>query len=190
MLTHQGTQTIETKRLTLRRFALSDGPLMFKNWASDEVITRYMRWEPHDSVETTIAILTDWMNGYDSDKTYHWAICLKDGEPIGSIAVLKIEDGDGCGEIGYCIGQAFWGNGYTTEAVAAVIDYMFASVGMERIEAYHAVNNPASGRVMEKAGMVLEGFARHKYRSRLGFQDCNMYGIIRSDRQNAVSTSI
>jgi len=70
---------------------------------------------------------------------------------------------------------------YDSEAVKAVIDYMFQNTDIERIEAYHSVKNPASGKVMAKAGMRHEGFARSKYKNRDGFQDCDLYGIVRDE---------
>ena len=68
-----------------------------------------------------------------------------------------------------------------TEALCAVIRYAFDSAGVNRLEAFHSVRNPASGAVMRKAGMLLEGRARQKYRSHMGYEDCDLYGICRDD---------
>jgi len=97
---------------------------------------------------------------------------------IGSVGIM-ITEYDFKADIGYCIGRRWWGQGYTSEAVKAVIDYMFDNTDIERIEAYHSVENPVSGKVMAKAGMKREGFARHKYKNRAGYHDCDLYGIIR-----------
>lgn len=181
MLTHVGTQTIETERLVLRQITPQDAEMMFKNWASDDDVTRYMRWPTHKTVNDTRKITTEWCEGYSSSRKYNWGICLKDGEMIGSVGLVGIDENDSKADLGYCIGKAYWGKGYAAEAVSAVLDYMFFNVGINRIEAYHAVGNPASGRVMQKAGMTFEGHARQKYRNRDGFQDCDMYGITRAD---------
>lgn len=58
---------------------------------------------------------------------------------------------------------------------------MFKNTDIERIEAYNSVENPASGKVMEKVGMRNEGFLRHNYKTRDGFQDCTIFGIIRDE---------
>jgi len=175
---HAGTQTIITDRLTLRRFELSDAEIMFKNWTNDEEVTRYLRFQPHKDIDESRTIIQQWIDGYKDDSNYLWGICLKSGELIGSIG-MYIAEIDFKADIGYCIGRKWWSEGYVSEALKAVINYMFTNTNIERIEAYHATKNPASGKVMEKAGMTHEGFARHKYKNSHGFHDCDMYGIIR-----------
>ena len=54
---HLGTKTIETRRLVLRRFTLSDAEPMYRNWASDPEVTRYLLWPAHESEEETKGIL-------------------------------------------------------------------------------------------------------------------------------------
>jgi len=185
-LRHAGTNTIRTQRLTLRKIELSDAEAMFRNWARDPDISRYMRWTAHNDVEETRAIIQVWLNEYRADSTYHWGICLQNGEIFGSVGVIITAEADFKAEIGYCIGRSWWGQGYTSEAVRAVIDYMFSNTDIERIEAYHSLQNPASGGVMAKAGMRREGSARHKYRSFDGFQDCDLYGIIREEWEGGI----
>jgi len=181
---HAGTQLIETNRLILRKIEVTDANTMFHNWANDAEVSRYMRWTPHKDVEETKTVIQEWFDGYCKESTYHWGICLDTDIMIGSVGVIIIAEYDFKGEIGYCIGRKWWGQGYTSEAVGAVIDYMFKKTDIERIEAYHSVENPSSGKVMIKAGMHREGFARHKYRNRDGFQDCDLYGIVREEWQN------
>ena len=178
---HAGTQIIKTERLTLRKIELADAEMMFCNWANDDEVSRYMRWTTHKDAEETKAIIQHWFEGYKENNKYHWGICLENGEMIGSVGVMVTAEYDFKAELGYCIGRKWWGQGYTSEAVKAIIDYMFANTDIERIEAYHSIQNPASGKVMANSGMTLEGFARHKYKNRDGFQDCNLYGIIREE---------
>lgn len=178
---HTGTKTIETERLLLRRITLNDAQMMFDNWASDSEVSRYMRWDTHKDVSESAEIIEKWFNRYESDSVYHWGICLKSGEMIGSLGIFSVDEHDERAEAGYCIGREFWNKGYTSEALSAVIAYMFSNTGINRIEAYHSVNNAASGKVMQKAGMRYEGFARQKYKSRDGYQDCYTYAVIRDD---------
>ena len=178
---HKGTKTIKTERLTLRQFAASDAGQVFNNWASDDEVTRYLRWETHKTVEDSSCIIDTWLKGYESGESYNWAISLESGELIGSIGFVEINKTDSRAEMGYCIGRKYWGNGYTTEAAKAVIEFMFEEVGLNRVEAFHSVNNPASGKVLSKAGMTLEGTAKQKCYGKQGFQDCDLYGVIREE---------
>ncbi len=180
-MNHAGTKLIKTARIDLRKIELEDAEMMFRNWASDDEVSRYMRWTTHKNLDETREIIKNWFEGYKNDNKYHWGICLENGEMIGSVGVMLIAEYDFKAELGYCISRKWWGQGYTGEAVKAVINYMFSNTDIERIEAYHSVNNPASGKVMVKAGMYKEGFARHKYKNRDGFQDCYLYGIIREE---------
>ena len=176
---HAGTQTIKTSRLTLRKIELADAEMMYI-WMGDPEVCKYERWQPHPSADWSRGYIAEVFDGYKSDRTYQWGIEFE-GKLIGSVSIVHIDDNDQNAALGYCLAREFWSNGYTTEAVKSVIDYMFANTGIERIEAYHSVNNPASGRVMAKAGMRREGFARHKYKTRDGFQDCDLYGIVRDE---------
>ena len=154
---HVGTHDIETPRLLLRRFTVEDAPAMFQNWARDPDVSRWMRWTPHVSVSETRAIIRGWVRDYPNPDCYHWALQRKaDGVLMGSLGIMRsIEDhGPDAFEPGYCIGKAFWGNGYTTEALAAAVQWFMASTGAAAMYCCHAVQNPASGRVMQKAGFV------------------------------------
>ena len=178
-----GTQAIETDRLYLRRLTVDDAPAMYNNWASDPEVTRYLTWKPHADVEETRGILAAWAGQYGKADFYMWGIVLRQtGELIGNISVVDIQQARRCVELGYCEGRAFWGRGYMTEALRAVCAYLFTHTDVERIAACHHVENPASGRVMKKAGLLFEGIARLAGIDGDG-QLCDLarYAIIRSD---------
>ncbi len=184
MLTHKGTQTIETSRLILRRAVLEDAEPMFRNWASDQEVTKFLTWPAHSNITVSETVLKSWLQEYEKESYYQWMIVLKElGEPIGSISVVNQRDDIAEAEIGYCIGKAWWHQGIMTEALTAVMDYLFDEVGMNRIEAKHDVNNPHSGGVMKKCGMRYEGTSRQSDRNNQGICDLVTYGILRSDRQ-------
>ena len=178
---HVGTQTIETARLTLRRLELTDAEMMFRNWAGDDHVTRFLRWDAHKTLDETKRMLEQWIERYQNDSTYYWGVYLKSGEMIGSIGITITSEYDLQGSLGYKIGSRWWNRGYASEAAGAVIDYMFRNTDIERIDAFGAVQNPASGKVMEKAGMRYEGLLRHYYKTRDGFHDCTLFAIIRAD---------
>lgn len=181
---HIGTQTIETNRLILRRFELSDARAMFDNWASDSEVTTYLTWPAHADVTVTERVLGDWIPQYVQENCYRWAITLKENgpEPIGSIDVVRwLEDG-GVPEIGYCMGKRWWHQGIMSEALAAVIGFLFYQVGVRRVFAKHDVNNPHSGDVMRKCGMKFQGVQEKANRNNQGECDCACYLIERTDR--------
>ena len=179
-----GTQPIETARLLLRRFEIGDAEDMYRNWASDPEVTRYLTWQPHAGVEVTRALLGDWVARYDDGGCFHWAITWKQtGEVIGDIAAMKLNEKVESVEMGYCLGRAWWGRGLMPEALTAVMEYLFTRVGLNRIAAVHDVDNPKSGRVMEKAGMKFEGVLRQAGRNNQGLCDEVWHAALRGERQ-------
>ena len=182
MLSHKGTQTIETTRLILRRAVREDAEAMFRNWASDSEVTKYLTWPTYEKVETAHQILDLWASEYEKPNYYQWMIVLKElGEPIGSISVVRQNDRVEEAEIGYCIGSHWWHKGIMTEALNAVIEYLFTEVGMNRVAARHDPNNPHSGGVMRKCGMKYEGTHRACDRNNQGICDAAQYAILRSE---------
>lgn len=151
-MNHAGTQTLNTERLALRRFTVEDAGPMFQSWANDGEVTRYLSWEPHGDVSVTRALLEDWVAAYPKPDYYSWAIEY-DGELVGSIGLLAVDDERREAEAGYCMAKAHWGKGVMPEALRAVLGFAFGRVGFARILAKHHVDNTASGAVMKKSGM-------------------------------------
>ena len=183
-----GTQQLETHRLILRRFRAEDAEDMFRNWASDPEVTRYLTWPAHGSVEITRMVLADWISRYDDGSFFNWAIVLKEtGEVIGNIAAVSVFEPLETAELGYCLGRAFWGHGIMPEALRAVNVWLLETAGLRRIIAHHDVNNPKSGRVMAKAGMTFEGILhsagkkrdaqQHQQRQRHGRQSAASFHL-------------
>lgn len=180
---HLGTKQIETDRLILRKFSAEDCLPMYRNWASDAEVTKFLTWPAHTSAVTTGIILQQWIDGYGKDDFYQWAIELKSiGEPIGSISVVSQDEQIRKVEIGYCIGRPWWNRGIMAEALGAVIDFMIGEVGMNRVEAKHDVNNPNSGAVMRKCGMCVEGTHRQAACNNQGICDVSTYAILAGER--------
>ena len=166
---HAGTQEIETPRLLLRRLMPSDAPMMYANWANDPEVTRWLRWTPHKDVAETQELLSAWALLYPNEDYYQWAIVEKaSGQVFGSISIFNALLGDpaqkalwpqqdctdGIWEAGYCIGKHWWNHGFATEALKAAVNYWFENTDGGWLTCCHAKENPASGRVMEKAGFL------------------------------------
>lgn len=179
---HNGTINIETERLLLRKFNISDADAMFRNWESDSKVTEYLRWPTATDISEAKYVLNEWIRGYENSDFYQWAIVLKEiDEPIGSISVVEKNEKLNIVHIGYCIGSKWWNQGITSEAFKAVIPFFFEEVGVNRIESQHDPNNPNSGKVMMKCGLKYEGTLRQADWSNKGIVDACMYSLLKSE---------
>ena len=170
---HAGTQPIETQRRLLRRLAAGDAEAMYTNWAGDPEVTRSLRWSPHPSPELTAQLLAAWAELYPNPDYYQWGMVEKaTGELFGSFSIFDNALGERLRpelwrtpgldftqsqwEVGYCSGKAWWGSGFMTEALQAVVDYWFTHTDSSWLAACHDLRNPASGRVLQHAGFVYD----------------------------------
>ena len=179
---HCGTKTIETDRLLLRAFDISDADAAYRNWTSDEKVTEFLRWPTHTDIAVTQHVIEDWVTQSKKPDFYQWAIVLKElGEPIGTISVVDKNESLDIVHIGYCIGSRWWHQGITSEAFAAIIPFFFTEVGVNRIESQHDPDNPHSGNVMKKCGLTYEGTLRQADYSNKGIVDAAVYSLLRSE---------
>lgn len=154
-LKHVGTVTLETGRFALRRFQPADVHDVYVNWSSDEDSARYNAWNIHENENVTESYVTEWVECYKRLNYYHWAITDKtDGEVIGSISVSNVKNRKKYCEIGYTVAKKRWNEGIATEVLKRILEFLTLDVGFETVRAMHDVRNKASGRVMEKAGMI------------------------------------
>ena len=179
---HQGTVRIETDRLILRRFKMEDAEIMYRNWASDDEVTKYLTWPTHADVNVTRSVIEGWIQSYANPDFYNWAIVLKTiGEPIGSLSVVKYDEKTASAVIGWCMGKRWWGQRIMPEAARAILEYLFETVEFNRIAAKHDKNNSKSGRVMQKIGMIREGTLRASGKNNQGIVDEVYYSILKDD---------
>lgn len=184
MLNKTGTKTIETSRLRLRKFTLNDIDAMYNNWASDPETSKMLTWDVHENKDVTNMVVSGWIKEYEDPFNYNWLVELKENnEPIGSISGVKVNVKEETCEIGYCYGSKYWGNGYATEALRTVIEYLLNEVGFRLVEAKHISDNPASGRVMEKAGMKKDTVLRKRSinKATTNINDLFVYSIIKEE---------
>ena len=183
-MNHCGTQKLETDRLILRRYIDADAAAMYKNWASDKEVTKFLMWQAHASQTVSESVIQDWIKQYANKNYYNWAIILKDNgaEPIGNIAVVDMKEETSMAHIGYCLGRPWWHKGITSEALKAVMDFLFDSVNVNRSELRHDPRNPNSGKVMKKCGMKYEGTLRSSDWNNQGICDACYYALLKSER--------
>ncbi len=158
-----GSKTLETERLILRKIKIEDAQIAYNNWCNSNIVDKYVLWKKHSSVETTIKQFGKWIEDYSDEKTFRWIVELKDTHDlIGTIDVSTRFIKHGSCEIGYCYSDKYWNKGYATEALKRVIEYLFEECEADLVNAEFMENNPASGKVMEKAGMKFEGKLRSR----------------------------
>lgn len=179
---HKGTVVLDTNHLILRPFTLDDVETSYTNWCSDPLVCQYITWQPHQDVVATRLIISEWISHYKQPRFYQWAIELKEiHQVIGTISVVSRNEEVNELELGYVLGRNWWHHGYTSEALQAVIDFLFGQVHANRIMAKHDVENPHSGQVMMKCGMKFEGTLRQGGKNNRGIVDLNKYSILYDD---------
>jgi ribosomal-protein-alanine N-acetyltransferase len=113
---------------------------------------------------------------------YYFAVLLKETGQFIGLAALKLSQAKyNNGEIWYKLHRDFWGQGYATEAVKAIIHLGIHDLDLHRLEAGCAVDNVGSARVLEKAGMLREGRKRQHLPLKSGWSDCFEYGLLKED---------
>lgn len=180
MLKNSGTKIIKTERLVLRKFKMSDAEDFYNNVGSDKEVTKYVSWNNHESIDETRKILKKWISNYKDDYNYNWVMELSDSkEVIGTITGVHVDYKNETCEIGYVISSKHWNQGYGTEALKSVINYL-KNEGFKTIYAEYQRKNPASGRIMEKAGMEYEATLRNRIidKSTGEYDDLLSYSII------------
>lgn len=171
--------TIKTERLLLRPFELSDAKDV-QRLAGDRAIADTTLNIPHPYDD---GMAEEWIAThqpkFEAGELSNFAIVLKaSGKLIGAIG-LKICPRFARAELGYWIGRPYWKNGYCTEACRAVLQYGFSVLKLNRIHASHFSRNPASGRILQKIGMVHEGRVRQHAKKWDKFEDLELYGLLK-----------
>ncbi len=152
--------TLTTDRLVLRKLSVSDYKDMYE-YSRDSRVTKYLLWSEHPSEQYTYEYLQRINSAYKKGEFSDWAVTLADsGKMIGTCGFTSFDCEHDRAEVGYVLNPAFWGQGIATEAVLAVMEFGFAELGANRIEAHFMEGNNASLRVMEKCGMKFEGFLK------------------------------
>jgi ribosomal-protein-alanine N-acetyltransferase len=151
-------ERIETEHLILRKPRKEDASAIHTAYAQDPEITRYLTWRPNKDLEETAHHVELALSLWDEGKAYSYAITLKSSDSV--IGMIALHPENFRVGIGYVLARPFWGRGYMTEAARAVTNWLLEQPDVYRVFAICDVENPASARVMEKAGMIREGILR------------------------------
>jgi ribosomal-protein-alanine N-acetyltransferase len=172
---------LETDRLLLRKMRPDDAADLFE-YACDPAVAKFTTWRAHESIEYSKLFLRAVMEEYSKHEPSSWGIEEKaERKLIGTCGFANWSPSDFRGEIGYALSRKYWGKGYMTEAVRAVIAFGFRTLQLNRIEARCEIKNIASARVIEKAGMKFEGILRQHAFYKGAFRDLKMYSILRKE---------
>jgi ribosomal-protein-alanine N-acetyltransferase len=170
--------TLRTTRLLLRPFGMGDASVV-QRLAGAAAVADTTQNIPHPYEDGLAeAWIASHEPAYTRGERVVFAITEQDGNLVGAIN-LNLRQEHHRAELGYWIGEPYWGRGYATEAAQAIIEYGFTTLALNRIVATHLTRNPASGRVMQKAGMRHEGVQRQHVYKNGRFEDLESYGIIR-----------
>ena len=172
---------LKTEDLILRKPRIRDAKDIY-SYASDPEVARYVLWEPHRSVSETASFIRDLRARIRAGCPSSWVVVLRGtGTVIGTVGFVWYSAENNAAELGYSFSREYWNHGYATQALRAVIDAVFSSLPLNRLEAQHDVRNPASGRVMQKCGLTQEGILRGRILNKGEYVDTALYSILRSD---------
>ena len=175
----ENTPVLYTERLTLDRFTLQDVPAV-RDGLHTEAVCRNLFIAPNKTTEEVEENIRWLLEGYETKEDFHqWAVREK-GLCVGRV-MLSVNRRFRTGTVAYYLAESAWGKGYMTELLRRVIAFCFDDLDLNRVEAAHFARNPASGKVMEKAGMTREGVARQKYWKDGEPLDAVLYAAIKSD---------
>lgn len=171
-------ERMETERLVLCKPRMSDAPVLFAAYMQDPEVTHYTTWRPHQQLQEAEDFIRNSISAWENGTRFPFVITLKGmDEPFGMIDLHF----RGCTVgVGYVIARSQQGKGYATEATRAIIDWAFQQPAIYRVNASTDIENIASQKVLEKAGMIREGLLRkyivHPNVSDIP-RDCYIYAI-------------
>jgi RimJ/RimL family protein N-acetyltransferase len=173
--------TLTTARLVLRPFVLRDAPRV-RELAGERDVAATALNIPHPFER---GVAEQWIASHhpqwQEGTGVTFAIVRQEDRRLAGALGLTIERRHAAAELGYWIGKPHWGLGYASEAVAAVVGWAFADLGLNRLHASHFAGNLASRRVLEKAGFLPEGVAREAVFHWGRFEDLVRWGLLRGD---------
>lgn len=173
--------TLKTERLTLRGMRELDADDMY-SYASRADVTEFLLWSPHVSRAYTGDYLKYVENRYSVGDFFDWAVVeTRSGKMIGTCGFAKIDTVNRVGELGYVLNPEYHGRGIATEAAKEVVRFGFEELGLHRIEARFMEGNEASRRVMERLGMLFEGFERESVFVKGRYVTVGKYAILSKD---------
>ncbi len=178
--------TLRSDRLILRPFIATDASKV-QRYCGEKAIADTTLNIPHPYEDGMAeAWIATHQPAWEAGELATFAVTTLASELVAAVG-LRLEPPHRRGELGYWVGVPYWGQGYATEAAAALVAWGFDILDLQRIHAAHFSRNPASGRVMQKIGMTFEGIARQHVLKNDRWEDMARYGMVRGDPRPGVS---
>lgn len=175
---------VKTERLLLRRITGNDASDIFE-YSSIECVSRYLLWYAHPSLDYTEAYVKKITEDYKAGRYYDWGIQINTGEHkgkmIGTCGFTSFDIHNNSAEVGYVLNPSFWGLGYASEALEAVIKFGFEKLLLHRIEARFIIGNDKSLAVMQKCSMTFEGIRRSSMIVKGAYTDIGVCSILSNE---------
>jgi [ribosomal protein S5]-alanine N-acetyltransferase len=170
---------LSTPRLLLRQPALTDVPALF-GIRSDARVMRYIGRPPMSDPAEAEQLVAAFTTSFERNEGIVWAICKHEAPDrlIGTIGFWKMDKANHRTEIGYLLGADWWRQGIMDEAMTAVLEYGFKTLGFHSVEANTDPENEASGGILEKHGFVQEAYFRENFYFEGRFLDSRIYSKI------------
>lgn len=179
------TLTLSTARLHLRPLVETDADGLWRVF-SDPEVTRYWSSPPWESVARGHALIARDRVGMRAGEVLRLGLERRaDGELLGFVTLFAFNDQCRRAELGYVLGRSAWGQGYMREALVALLDHGFTTLGLHRVEADTDPRNLASRRLLEQLGFVLEGTLRERWIVGDEISDTSLYGLLARDWRGA-----
>jgi RimJ/RimL family protein N-acetyltransferase len=172
---------LQTERLVLRPLEHADAPRLQRLAGQREIAETTLNIPHPYPTEAAVDFIQRAQELMLTGKMYTFALTLHgEGQLLGCIG-LRVDTNHERGELGYWIGVPYWNKGFTTEAVRRIVRFALVELGLNRVYAVHFAENPASGRVMQKAGMTYEGTLRQHVHKWNEPRDLVQYGLLREE---------
>lgn len=170
--------TIKTERLLLRRFTGTDAPEVSRLCDNYNLYKSTLNLPHPYPLESALEWIATHEDSFAAEQMYEFAITDKENGRLYGAVGLSHQQVHRHGEIGYWIGEEYWGQGYATEAAKAVLYFAFREKDIHKVYARFFASNPASGKVMEKIGMTHEGTQKEHILKEGRYEDLLLYGIL------------
>lgn len=171
---------LEGNRICLRAPTLGDAEAIFEEYATDPEVTRYLTWTARKGLGDVAEFLHDLLERNRSGKEFNWAISRLDEDRL--IGMISARITGHRVELGYVLGRSHWNQGFMSEAVTTITEWMLSEPEFYRVSAVCDTENAGSARVLEKSGFEREGILRsYMIHPNVSPQprDCLVYGRVK-----------
>ena len=169
---------LDTPRAVIRGMTAADVPALYEIFRDPEV-TRYWSWPAYTHPAQAAALLAEIDELFEERTLFQWGVARReDDRVVGTVTLFAIEWENRRGEVGFALGRAAWGRGLMREALAALFDFAFDTLGFHRLEADVDPRNERSLAVLERHGFRREGLLRERHIVAGEIQDSVMLGLL------------